>query len=97
MARKRQSDVLSEPYGHNENIFVYYELEFGKFVIKPGDTIKIKNTRGTFKFIKWVHNSAADVTWIDCMNNLDGQFRSFYMEQLKGVVVPKKSRRKKIV
>ena len=96
MAR-RKSNVVSKPYFHDDNIHVYYELEWGKDVIKPGDVIRIKNTRGTFRFLKWVHNSTKDVTWIDCMDIKDGQFRAFYMETLKGVVRPKKSRRKKIV
>ena len=96
MARKKRSSQ-NLPYGHNEKIYVYYELEFGKDVIKPGDPIKIKNTRGKFKFLKLVHNSELDVTWIDCMDIKDGQFRSFYLETLKGVIRPKRSRRKKLV
>ena len=96
MARRKRMSI-GEPYGDNENLHVHYELEFGKDVIKPGDPIKIKNTRGSFKFLKWVHNSKKDVTWIDCMDIKDGQFRSFYIEQLKGVIRPKRSRRKKLV
>jgi hypothetical protein len=96
MARKRYSETV-KPYFHNENIHVFYELEFGKDVIKPGDPLKFKNTRGQFRFIKWVHNSDRDVTWIDCMDIKDGQFRSFYIQMLKGVVRPKRSRRKKVV
>lgn len=96
MSRKKKSQV-SIPYGHNEHIHVYYELQFNKDVIKPGDPVKIKNTRGKFKFLKMVHNSELDVTWIDCMDIKDGQFRSFYLENLKGVIRPKRSRRKKLV
>lgn len=96
MARKKRVPETL-PYWHNENIHVFYELEFGKDVIKPGDPIKIKNTRGKFKFLKLVHNSEKDITWIDCMDIKDGQFRSFYIDMLKGVIRPKRSRRKKLV
>lgn len=95
MKKKTSKQVDSKPYGHNPNISVFYELEWGKDVIKPGDPIKIKNERGTFKFIQWVHNSEKDVTWIDCLDTKQGRFRAFYMERLKGVVRPKRSRRKK--
>lgn len=93
----RKKFVPLPPFWYNENIHVYYELEFGKDLIKPGDKIKIKNVRGQFLFIKWVHNSQKDVTWIDCRDMKTHEERSFYIENLKGVVRPKKSRRKKVV
>ena len=94
---KKKIDLeLSKPYGTNPNICVYTELEFGRDIIKPGDKIKFKNLRGNFTFHKWVHNSELDVTWIDCMDNKTGEFRSFYIERLKGVVRAKKSIRKKL-
>lgn len=83
-------------YGHNENIHIYTELNFGNIVIHPGMEIKIKSHRGTFIFKKWVHNSALDVTWVDCMDKATGEFRSFYLDRLKMVVLPKKSRAKKV-
>ena len=90
----RRSKILSIPYNHNENIHVFYTLVFGKDEIGPGTPLKFKNQRGTFKFIKWVHNQDLDVQWIDCMDNTTGEFRSFYIERLKGIV-KKKSRRHK--
>lgn len=84
-----------KPYWMHDHVHVYYELEFGKDIIKPGDKIKIKNVRGDFTFHKWVHNSKLDKTWIDCMDNKTGEFRSFILHDLKGLVKPKKSRRKK--
>ena len=90
----RRSKTISIPYNHNENIHVFYTLNFGKDEIGPGTPLKFKNQRGTFKFIKWVHNQDLDVQWIDCMDNITGEFRSFYIERLKGIV-KKKSRRHK--
>ena len=96
MAR-RKTLVVNDPYWYHEHVHVYYELEFNNDIIKPGDQIRIKNTRGTFTFVKWVHNSQKDVTWIDCRDNKTHEDRSFYIENLKMVIRPKKSRRKKIV
>lgn len=93
MARKKLEPL--EPFWYHDHVHVYYELSFGNDVIKPGDKIKIKNTRGDFIFIKWVHNSQKDVTWIDCRDSKTQEDRSFYIENLKAVVRPKKSRRKK--
>ena len=85
------------PFPHNESITCYYELEFGKDVIKPGDKICFKNTRGYFVFKKWVHNPEKDVQWIDVIDPMTAEFKSFYMEKLKGVHRAKKSIRKKLV
>jgi len=94
--RKKLTGEAPKPYGHNPKIFVYTELPYKKIIIRPGMEIKIKNQRGTFIFYKWVHNSELDVTWIDCMDKKTGHWRGFYMDQLKGVVTPKKSIAKKI-
>ncbi len=99
MARSRivpkgHSEWWENAYVFNDDIHVQYELEFKKDIIKPGNPIKIKNTRGVFKFRCIAHNIKLDVTWIDCMDE-NGQFRSFYIDQLKMLVKPKRSRRKK--
>lgn len=94
MARKK---IASVSYFHNPNIVTYEELPFGKDVIKPGDNIKVKGVRGTFKVHKFVHHQDKGVQWVDCMDNLTGEFRSFYLERIKLVIRPKKARRKKIV
>jgi len=95
--KKRTGKNPTTPFGHNPNIICYYELEFGRDVIKPGDKIRFKNTRGYFIFHKWVHNSELDVTWIDCMDTKSYEFKSFYMDSLKGVHRAKRSIRKKLV
>lgn len=92
---KKKTDKEYVPYSMNENIHVYYELEFLKDVIKPGDKITFKGVRGEFIFILMAHNSEKDVTWIDCSNPATGEYRAFYVDRLKSVVRAKKSRRKK--
>lgn len=82
-------------YTNCDYISVVYELEFGKDVIKPGDMIKIKNMRGTYRFRCVAHNIPMDVTWIDCMDMENGAWCSFRIEKIKCLVKPKKSRRKK--
>ena len=94
MKKTKLSKIESKPFHHNENIHVYYNLNFCKDEIGPGTPLKFKNQRGVFKFIKWVHNQDLDVQWIDCMDITTGEFKSFYMERLKNIV-KKKSRRKK--
>lgn len=94
--RKKRERIVTVPYGYNPHITCYTELDFGNHRIRPGAELKIKNTRGVFIFHKWVHNAELDVTWIDCMDKGTGEFRSFYMDRLKKVILPKKSRGKKI-
>ena len=91
--KKKEYEYI--PYSINPNIHVYYELEFLKDVIKPGDRITFKGVRGEFTFLHMAHNSELDVTWIDCRNPATGEHRSFYVDRLKGLVRAKKSRRKK--
>jgi hypothetical protein len=97
MARRNNSDPEDRPkYLVNPDISVFYELKFGKEVIKPGDMLKFKDIRGTFRFIQLAHNIKKDVTWIDCFNPTTGEYRSFYVDRLKGIVRAKKSIRKKM-
>ena len=93
--KKKPGVAINEPYSHNDDISVYYELKFEKDIIKPGDLLKFKNVRGTFRFIKWVHNLHLDVTWVDCMDTASGEWKSMYISRIKGVVKPKRSRRDK--
>lgn len=72
---------------------VSYSYQHGKDLIEPGDQIKIKFQRGTFKFLQHVHHTEKGVSWIDCTGP-EG-YRSFYVEELKTKVKPKKFRRKK--
>lgn len=94
MPRKKKV-IEQEPYNYNDNIFVSYEFPFGRDTMKPGDILKIKNQRGKFRFLKVAHHAGKDVTWVDVMNVDNGQFHSFYIDRVKLIVRPKKSRRKK--
>jgi hypothetical protein len=92
---KKKKNIEVKPYFHNDNIVCFYELEFKRDVIKPGEKIKFKGERGIFTFHKWVHHKEKDVRWIDCMEVATGRFRSIPVENLKGISRPKRSRRKK--
>lgn len=94
MARNKYK-VAVEGYVQ-DHIVSYYELPFENDVLKPGDKVKIKNVRGTFIFLKMVHNEHLNVQWIDCRNVVTGEFKSFYVHSIKKIIRPKKSRMKKI-
>lgn len=96
MAKKREQDEQKTHYGVNPDISVFYELKFGKDIIKPGDSLKFRDVRGTFKFVRLAHNIKKDVTWIDCFSPTTGEYRSFYVDRLRGIVRAKKSIRKKM-
>lgn len=93
--KKRRDADTRELYVGGDPKVCSFELPFGKDIIRTGDNIKIRNTRGTFRFIKVVHNITQDITWVDCMDNNTGEFRSFYVERIKNVVRPKRSYKRK--
>ncbi|NBW58502.1 hypothetical protein EBR43_12160 [bacterium] len=95
MIKRKKLKPKVKPYFHNDNIYVSYEFEHKKNKVQPGDLLKIKYERGVFRFIKLVHNRDKDVTWIDCMDKTTGEFRSFYLDKIKGLHVAKVSRKKK--
>lgn len=92
---KRNKSVLSTtPYGYHPHISVYYEMKYGSDTITIGDKIKFKYQRSVFIFKKYVHNSQLQRDWIDCMDEKTGEWRSFYVDDLRGKVKPKRKRRK---
>lgn len=91
---KKSHKVAVEGYSQ-EHIISYYELPFENDVIKPGDKIKIRNVRGTFVFLKMAHNLRLNIQWVDCRNIVTGEYKSFYVYDIKRVLRPKKSRMKK--
>jgi len=95
LTNRRKPRVKIEPYHMHSHVVVFDELPFGNDVIKPGDMIRIKNRRGQFKFYKVCHNMQKDVTWVDCMDVKTLEWRSFYIDEIKCVIRPKRSRRKK--
>lgn len=96
MAKKRPP-VEYIPYRHNENVYVVYELQFGKDMILPGDKIKIKFDRDTYRFMRLAHHIANDNTWIDCISLKKGSWHSFSIDRIQRKVKPKRSRVKKSV
>lgn len=94
---KRNKVVIDKPEysGSKSEIVVYYELPFASDIIKPGDKIKIKNTRGMFIFNRLVHNISLNVQWVDCLDPKTGMYRSFYTNKINSVVRPKRSRKKR--
>lgn len=97
MSRKRNESTEERThYGVNQDISVFHELKFGKQIIKPGDMLKFKDVRGSFRFIQLAHNARLDKTWIDCYDSITGEYRAFYVDRLKGIVHAKKSIRKKM-
>jgi hypothetical protein len=89
--RKKKTEIT--PYWHNPDISVFYELEFSKKIITPGTRIKIKGSRGSFVFHKLVHNSKLNKTWIDCMDDFTGEYKSFYVDKIKSILPPKRSKK----
>jgi hypothetical protein len=95
MQQKKRGKVETSPYWYNKDVTVYYELEHKDGLITPGEVLTFKRNKGKYKFISFAHNSALDATWIDVMDIKTGEFRAFYIDELKGVFRAKKSRRKK--
>ena len=95
MTNRRKKKIVLPPYHMFDHISVDYELPFGNDIIKPGDTFKIKNRHGVYRFYKVCHNMQKNVTWVDCMDIKTAEWRSFYVEDIKMVIRPKRSRRKK--
>ena len=91
---KRKSTSEHIPYEFNTDISVFYEAKHGNDEIVVGTPLRFKYQRGIYKFLKMAHNAKKGLTWIDCMDMANGTFRSFYVDDLKCVVKPKKTRKK---
>lgn len=92
MAKKKKS-IDERPLVLNPAWVISYAYTHGKEELVPGDIIKFKGERGTFKFLRHVHHMEKNVDWIDCIG--DSGYRSFYVQDLKGKLKPKKPRKKK--
>jgi hypothetical protein len=95
MVKKKIKSTELKPYWYNPYISVFYELEFNKKMVVSGTRLKIKGSRGNFVFHKLVHHSKLDKTWIDCMDDHTGEYRSFYVDRIKSIIPPKRSRKDK--
>ena len=96
MVKRKPKKTELPPYWHNPDISIFYELDFGKDTLVPGTRFKIKGSRGSYIFHKLVHNSKIDKTWVDCMDVVTGEYKSFYVEKIKAVLKNKKSRDKDV-
>ena len=97
MNKRKPSKVKIKPYFHNESIVVWYEMQHNKDTILPNELIAFKNTRGKFRFIKFVQNNETGLSWIDCIDDKTLNYRSFYADRLRGKIKPRQPRRRKVV
>lgn len=79
-----------QAYSGIPHIIASYEFELDGDAILPKSLIKFKNTRGSFKFRCVATNTRTGKTWIDCINADTGEWKSFYVEKLKGLVKPRR-------
>jgi len=98
MAKKNgKPPVEYVPYHNNDNVVVYYELQFKRDVMVPGTKFKIKYDRDTYQFLRLAHHIKNDTTWVDAMSVSRGSWHSVRVENILKVVKPKRSRVKKVV
>lgn len=83
------------PLNLNPNWTVFETYQHGRDEIVYGDKVKIKYERGEFKFLRHVINGALKKEWIDVIG--DSGYRSFYVEDIRGKVKPRKIRKKRNV
>ncbi len=95
MNKKRAYDSIPERHGKNPCISVHYEIMFKGKSIEPGTRLKIKGESNPMIFQNLAHHSELDSTWIDVMDEKDGQFRSFRVDRIVSIVEGKRSRVKK--
>ncbi|QLF83345.1 hypothetical protein SEA_NICEHOUSE_101 [Rhodococcus phage NiceHouse] len=95
VARKKRSTRHLEPYWHNKDISIFYELNFNKSVITPGMLIKFKGDRTVYKFTRLVVNSKTGKEWLDVQDTTLGGWRSFYLDRLTGPVYKRSYAKKK--
>ncbi len=96
LTRRKKNNMEGIPLYCNEDIYVYFELPFNKDTIVPGTVLKIKNTRGTFRYLRHAHNAKLDTTWIDTLSMKTFAFHSFRIDKIKCVVKPKRSYKKRV-
>jgi len=92
MTRKKRlydSDYKGR-HGANSDIHVLYDMEFNGHLVIPGTKFKIKHDRNTYLFQCLAHNIRLDVTWVEAMCVETGEFRSFRVDKIYSLVLPKK-------
>lgn len=80
-------------YKNHPDIEASFEYEHNGDLMIPGTKFKVKYSRGEFKFRCLATNTRTGKVWIDAIE-VGAAFRSFYPEVIKGVVKPKRRRRR---
>jgi len=81
-------------YKTHPDIVAEFEYDFNGDLMVPGTKFKVKYNRGEFKFRCFARNTVTGATWIDAIE-VGSAFRSFRVEMVKGVVKPRRVRRKR--
>lgn len=81
-------------YDNHPDIEAKFEYDFNGDVMVPGTKFKVKYNRGEFKFRCFATNTKTGATWIDAIE-VGSAFRSFRVEMVKGIVKPRRPRRKR--
>lgn len=93
MRSKKQSVYEGPPFASDPTIEVFSEYVFStKKTFAPGDLLRIKRTRGKFKFARHVVSPSRNAEWIDVIDS-NGQFRAFYVCDIKGPVPVRRSKK----
>ncbi|QWT29976.1 hypothetical protein SEA_TUNATARTARE_84 [Streptomyces phage TunaTartare] len=82
-------------YKGHPDIDATFEYEHNGDTMIPGTKFKVKYHRGEFKFRCVATNNKTGKVWIDAIE-VGSAFRSFYPEMIKGVVKPKRRRRRTV-
>lgn len=89
---KRIRVKTKEPYHHNPNIKVEYEMDFNGETILPNTKLRFSGSKAPYYFRYKVTNSDLNKTWIDCMNIKTGAFHSYDIKLLQNIVKDKKKK-----
>lgn len=83
-------------YSKIDHIETDFNYQFGNDVLVPGMRIRIKHKRGVFKFRCVAHNTKTGTSWVDVIEE-HASFRSFRLSEIKEVVKPRRTRKKRTV
>lgn len=83
-----------QAYMNHPTINATFEYDFGGEMMVPGTKFKVKYNRGEFKFRCYAINEVTGAEWIDAME-IGSAFRSIRIDSIKGIVKPKKARRRR--
>jgi hypothetical protein len=78
--------MVLKSFWDNPNIYLIYEFNWNGHRIRPGDPIKIKRQRGSFRFTRIVANIKDNTEYCECMDLKTGKFRKFYVDQIAGPI-----------